>query len=71
MRIGVLGGTFDPVHIAHLRLAEEAAERFDLDCVELVLSAVPPHKDPSEITPIGIRWEWVIVCCEVLYNFRS
>ena len=70
MRIGVLGGTFDPVHIAHLRLAEEAAERFDLARVELVLSAVPPHKDPSEITPTEIRWEWLNLACEGNEKFR-
>lgn len=42
--IGVLGGTFDPVHFAHLRLAEEAAEAFDLEQVHLVVSAQPPHR---------------------------
>lgn len=42
--IGVLGGTFDPVHFAHLRLAEEAAEAFDLEHVHLVVSAQPPHR---------------------------
>jgi nicotinate-nucleotide adenylyltransferase len=64
MRIGILGGTFDPVHVAHLRLAEEAAERFDLDRVELVLSSVPPHKDASEITPAWVRWELLNLACE-------
>ena len=42
--IGVLGGTFDPVHLAHLRLAEEAAEAFGLDQVHLIASAAPPHR---------------------------
>jgi nicotinate-nucleotide adenylyltransferase len=39
-----LGGTFDPIHLAHLRVAEELRERFDLDVVRFVPSAVPPHK---------------------------
>jgi nicotinate-nucleotide adenylyltransferase len=43
--IGVLGGTFDPVHFAHLRLAEEIAEGFALSRVLLIPAAVPPHRD--------------------------
>jgi|TARA_B110000305_G_scaffold29276_2_gene27527 nicotinate-nucleotide adenylyltransferase len=43
-RIGVLGGTFDPIHFAHLRLAEEVAEAFLLDTVRLIPSADPPHR---------------------------
>lgn len=45
--IGVLGGTFDPIHFAHLRLAEEVAEAFMLNTVRLIPSANPPHR----ITP--------------------
>jgi nicotinate-nucleotide adenylyltransferase len=43
--LGVLGGTFDPVHFAHLRLAEEIAEAFALSRVLLIPAAVPPHRD--------------------------
>jgi nicotinate-nucleotide adenylyltransferase len=46
-RIGLFGGTFDPVHLAHLRTAEEVREALDLDRVDLVLSATPPHKAPG------------------------
>jgi nicotinate-nucleotide adenylyltransferase len=42
--IGILGGTFDPIHVAHLRVAEEVREAHGLDHVRLVPSAVPPHK---------------------------
>ncbi|MDG1143086.1 MAG: nicotinate-nucleotide adenylyltransferase [Burkholderiales bacterium] len=45
--IGVLGGTFDPIHFAHLRLAEEVSEAFMLNTVRLIPSANPPHR----ITP--------------------
>jgi len=46
-RIGLFGGTFDPVHLAHLRTAEEVREALELDRIELVLSARPPHKVPG------------------------
>lgn len=44
MRIGILGGTFDPVHIGHLLVARDAAERLKLDRVLFLLAARPPHK---------------------------
>jgi nicotinate-nucleotide adenylyltransferase len=47
VRLGVLGGTFDPVHLGHLASAEEVARAFALDRVLLVLSARPPHKDET------------------------
>ena len=49
-RIGVFGGTFDPIHIAHLRCAEEAREQLRLDQVLFVPAADPPHKT-RRITP--------------------
>ena len=44
MRIGLFGGSFDPVHKAHLRLALDAKEEFKLDKVIFVPALVPPHK---------------------------
>jgi nicotinate-nucleotide adenylyltransferase len=49
-RIGVFGGTFDPIHIAHLRSAEEARTQVGLDQVLFVPAADPPHKT-RRITP--------------------
>lgn len=43
-RIGLLGGTFDPVHLGHLILAETARDTLHLDCVYFVPAASPPHK---------------------------
>ena len=54
-RIGLFGGTFNPVHLAHLRAAEEAREQHALDRVEFVLSAVPPHKQGTALAPVAHR----------------
>jgi nicotinate-nucleotide adenylyltransferase len=45
LKLGILGGTFDPVHLGHLRMALEAAEDLELDRVDLVPASVPPHKE--------------------------
>lgn len=44
MRLGILGGTFNPIHLGHLVLAETAREQFALDQVWFVPTATPPHK---------------------------
>jgi nicotinate-nucleotide adenylyltransferase len=54
-----MGGTFDPIHVAHLIIAEEALDRLGLDRVIFVPSARPPHKPGSEITPVEHRLEMV------------
>lgn len=50
-KVGIFGGTFDPIHSAHLILAEHAWEQFQLDTVLLMPCAVPPHKEERKITP--------------------
>jgi nicotinate-nucleotide adenylyltransferase len=54
-RVGVLGGTFDPIHYGHLAIAEEVREALGLDRVLFVPAARPPHKLGVELTPAGDR----------------
>jgi nicotinate-nucleotide adenylyltransferase len=55
MKIGILGGTFNPLHIGHLILAEEAREKLRLDKVIFVPTYLPPHKENSDIAPAKAR----------------
>ena len=50
-KIGIFGGTFDPIHIGHLRVAEEFATAFELDRVLMMVTATPPHRDPPVASP--------------------
>ncbi|MGB3905038.1 MAG: nicotinate-nucleotide adenylyltransferase [Anaerolineae bacterium] len=54
-RIGVIGGTFDPIHYGHLAAAEEARVRMNLERVLFVVAGVPPHKLDEEVTPVEHR----------------
>ena len=53
MKLGLFGGTFDPVHRGHIAVATAAADRFGLDRVLLIPSGFPPHKH----TPVGAPYE--------------
>ena len=55
-RVGVMGGTFDPVHIGHLRTAEEAIEMLDLDRILFIPAAHPPHKPGRQILAYAHRY---------------
>jgi len=57
MRIGVFGGTFDPVHVGHLIHAEQCRAQAKLDLVLFVPAALPPHKQGRELTPFAHRAE--------------
>ncbi|MCX5710070.1 MAG: nicotinate-nucleotide adenylyltransferase [Candidatus Omnitrophica bacterium] len=59
MKIGILGGTFNPIHIGHLILAEEAREKLGLDKIIFVPAFLPPHKDNSGIAPARMRLDMV------------
>jgi len=56
-RIGIMGGTFDPVHNGHLLLGRQAYEEFDLDEIWYMPSHIPPHKKDHKITSAEDRIE--------------
>ena len=55
MRLGIFGGTFNPIHLAHLRCAEEAREALALDRVLFVPAAIPPHKQNRHVAAAAHR----------------
>jgi nicotinate-nucleotide adenylyltransferase len=64
MRTGIFGGTFDPPHIAHLVLADEAISELNLDRVLWVLTPEPPHKKQRTITSITNRLQMLSLAIE-------
>jgi nicotinate-nucleotide adenylyltransferase len=54
-RVGVIGGTFDPIHYGHLAAAEEARVKVELEKVVFVVAGLPPHKLDEEVTPVEHR----------------
>ncbi|MBM3153179.1 MAG: nicotinate (nicotinamide) nucleotide adenylyltransferase [Chloroflexi bacterium] len=59
MRIGIFGGTFDPPHLGHLILANEAQSQMHLDRLLWALTGDPPHKRGQSITPLSHRVKMV------------
>ena len=50
-KIGIFGGTFDPIHVGHLSVAGEFAAAFGLDQVLMMVAAIPPHRDRPVASP--------------------
>jgi nicotinate-nucleotide adenylyltransferase len=56
-RVGVFGGSFNPIHYGHLLLADEIVEILGLDCLVFVPAAEPPHKLGGDLAPARARFE--------------
>ena len=64
MRLAIFGGTFDPIHSAHLTIARQAADAFRLDRVLFVPAAHPPHKCGGTHAPYDDRVRMAQMACE-------
>lgn len=63
-KIGILGGTFDPIHLGHLILADQLAEKLKLDKVLFIPSASPPHKDNKKVSSAKDRFKMTELAIE-------
>jgi len=63
-RVCLFGGTFDPIHNAHLQIADAAQKRLHLDQVIFIPAANPPHKDSAGLTSFEDRFRMVEIACE-------
>lgn len=59
--VGIMGGTFDPIHFGHLIAAEEARRCFHLDRVIFIPNGRPPHKTDYPVSPAGARHDMVVL----------
>ncbi len=70
MKIGIMGGTFDPIHLGHLAMAESAREIFELDEVLFIPSARPPHKAEKKIETEAHRLMMTYLATKSNENFH-
>jgi nicotinate-nucleotide adenylyltransferase len=63
LRLGLFGGTFDPIHSGHLAVARAALRRFRLDVVYFIPCGRPPHKDRPGLSPFLHRFAMVALAC--------
>ena len=64
MRIGLFGGTFNPVHLGHLQVAREVKKGFGMDRIYLIPAAIPPHKEPGGVADAGVRMKMMRLAVE-------
>ncbi|MCU0287829.1 MAG: adenylyltransferase/cytidyltransferase family protein, partial [Acidobacteria bacterium] len=58
-KIGLFGGTFNPIHLGHLTVAQDVKEGFDLDKIWLIPAAIPPHKQMKQLAEASDRLEMI------------
>ena len=69
-RIGIMGGTFNPIHNGHLAIAGKAKEQFSLEKVLFMPSGVPYMKDQREVLPVQVRCEMTALAIKDLPGFE-
>lgn len=69
-RIGILGGTFNPIHNAHIKVAEEALQQFSLDEIWFMPAGAPPHKQNEELVSAGHRCNMILSAIHGKERFR-
>ncbi len=62
--VGIMGGTFDPIHFGHLVIAEGARVQFNLDEILFVPSGSPPHKERESISPAAQRYRMTVLATQ-------
>ena len=70
-KIAIMGGTFDPIHLGHLKAADVAREELDLQKVIFVTAYCPPHKSADEISPAVDRFAMVELAVQDYPNFET
>ncbi|MCL2033592.1 MAG: nicotinate-nucleotide adenylyltransferase [Oscillospiraceae bacterium] len=70
MKIGILGGTFNPIHIGHIYIAEECCRRLELQKVILVPTYIPPHKSAKDLVRAEQRLEMCRLAAENHTSFE-
>jgi nicotinate-nucleotide adenylyltransferase len=70
MKIGILGGTFDPIHFVHLMVAEQVREACQLDEIWFMPSHIPPHKLKKKITDSAHRLKMVELATDGISYFQ-
>ncbi len=69
IRIGVLGGTFNPIHLGHLHIAETVRRLFSLSQVHFVVATTPPHKIPEHVISFSHRYAMVSLAVAGIPSF--
>jgi len=69
--LAVMGGSFDPIHLGHLIIAEQAAEALRADRVLFVPCNIPPHKDAAGLTPGSHRLKMIALAARGNLKFRA
>lgn len=69
-RWGIIGGTFDPIHLAHIYIAKEAKEKLNLQKIIFMPAGSPPHKTNKRITEASLRLKMVEAAIEGMEGFE-